>query len=136
MRLPHRTINSIQPLPSIYTTFPSNYGSSQSTDTSGINSGTCFLKKVEDGIEAVPFERSNILSAPILSPDQGEKEVFVASCDEIDALEKPLPSLPKCMWHRMSLRQRILALLGLQFLMLITIALSLLAAKGRSSARY
>ncbi|KAG9193823.1 hypothetical protein G6011_03858 [Alternaria panax] len=132
MRLPHRSINSIQPLPSIYTTFPSNYDSSQSTDTPGINSGTYLLRKIEDGIEAVPLERSNILSAPILSPDQEEKEVFVPSCKEIDALEKPLPNLPKCIWHRTSLRQRILALLGIQFLMLLTIGLSLLAVKGRS----
>jgi hypothetical protein len=59
----------------------------------------------------------------------------VSSCEEVDALEKPLPSLPRCMWHRMSLRQRILVLLGLQFLMLLTIGLSLLAVKDRSSTR-
>jgi hypothetical protein len=135
MRLPHRSINSIQPLPSIYTAFPTNCDSSQSTDTPGVNSGTCLIKKIEDGIEAVPFERSNILSAPILSLDQEEKEVFVSSCEEVDALEKPLPSLPRCMWHRMSLRQRILVLLGLQFLMFLTIGLSLLAVKDRSSTR-
>lgn len=135
MRLPHRSINSIQPLPSIYTTFPSNYDSSQSTDTPGVNSGTCLLKKIEDGIEIVPFERSNILSAPILSPDQNEKEVFVPSCNAIDAHEKPLPNLPRCMWHRMSRQQRILALLVIQFLMLLTIGLSLLAVKDRSPIR-
>jgi hypothetical protein len=89
----------------------------------------------EDGIEAVPFERSNILSAPILSPDQEEKEVFVPSCEEFDAFEKPLPSLPRSLWQRMSRRQRILALLVLQFLMLLTIGLSLLAVKRRSANR-
>jgi hypothetical protein len=135
MRLPYRSISSIQPLPSIYTTFPANYGGSPSTDTSGINSGTCLIKKIEDGIEAVPFERSNILSAPILSPDQEEKEVFVPSCEEFDAFEKPLPSLPRSLWQRMSRRQRILALLVLQFLMLLTIGLSLLAVKRRSANR-
>jgi hypothetical protein len=135
MRLPHRSISSIQPLPSIYTTFPPNYGGSQSTDTPGINSGTCLIKKIEDGIEAVPFERSNILSAPILSPDQEEKEVFVSSYEKNDVPEKPLPTLPRCIWHRMSQRQRILALLGVQFLVLVTIGLSLLAVKGRSPTR-
>jgi hypothetical protein len=93
------------------------------------------MKKIEDGIEAVPFERSNILSAPILSPDQEEKEVFVPSCEEVDAFEKPLPSLPRSLWQRMSQRQRILALLVLQFLMLLTIGLSLLAVKRRSANR-
>jgi len=135
MRLPYRSISSIQPLPSIYTTFPANYGGSDSTNTSGIHSGTCLIRKIEDGIEAVPFERSNILSAPILSPDQEEKEVFVPSWERVDNFNKPLPSLPRCIWQRMSQRQRILTLLSLQFLMLLTIGLSLLAVKDRSSTR-
>jgi len=135
MRLPNRSISSIQPLPSIYTTFPPNYDSNQSTDTSGINSGTCFLQKIEDGIEVVPFERSNHLSAPILSPEQPEKEVFVLSEEEMQACEKPLPSLPRCIWQRMSKRRRILVLIVLQLLMLLTIGLSLLAVKRRPSKR-
>ncbi|KAF1833610.1 hypothetical protein BDW02DRAFT_373769 [Decorospora gaudefroyi] len=132
MRLPNRSIGSIQPLPSIFTAFPPNHDSNQSTDTSGINSGTCFIRRIEDGIEVVPFERSNALSAPILSPDQGEKEVFVTVQEETNVGEKPLPTPPRCIWHRMSPRQRIFAVLALQFLMLMTIGLSLLAAKGRS----
>ena len=131
MRLPYRSISSIQALPSIYTTFPPNYDSKQSTDTSDIDSGTCFIRKIEDGIEVVPFERSNALSAPILSPDQEEKEVFVFSQAKRNVSEKPLPSLPRCIWNRMSLRQLILALLGMHFLMLTTIGLSLLAIKSR-----
>ncbi|KAF1943702.1 hypothetical protein EJ02DRAFT_484961 [Clathrospora elynae] len=133
MRLPYRSISSIQALPSIYTTFPTHYDNNQSSDTSGINSGTCFIRQIEDGIEVVPFERSNALSAPILSPAQDEKEVVVFSQKEMDAFEKPLPTLPRSIWSRMSLRQRILALLGIQFLMLMTIGLALMAAKGRSS---
>ncbi|KAI2481916.1 hypothetical protein Ptr902_06297 [Pyrenophora tritici-repentis] len=132
MRLPHRSISSIQPLPSIYTTFPTNYESSQSTLTSGINSGTCLISRIEDGIEVVPLERSHVLSAPILSPDQEEKEVFVSTSAEIAVLEKPLPNLPACIWNRMSLRQRILAFLTLQFILLVTIGCSLLAVKRRS----
>jgi hypothetical protein len=133
MRLPYRSISSIQALPSIYTTFPPNYDNNQSTDTSGINSGTCFIRKIEEGIEVVPFERCNTLSAPILSPDQEEKEVFVVSQEEMNIPEKPLPSLPRCIWNRMSLRQRILALLALQFLMSMTIGMSLMAAKNHTS---
>jgi hypothetical protein len=133
MRLPYRSISSIQALPSIYTNFPLNYDSNQSTDTSGINSGTRFIRKIEDGIEVVPFERSNALSAPILSPDQEEKEVFVVSQEEMNASEKPLPPLPRCIWNQMSLRQRILVLLGLQLLMLMTVGLSLMAAKSHTS---
>jgi hypothetical protein len=83
----------------------------------------------------VPFERSNALSAPILSPDQEEKEVFMVSEKEMSVGEKPLPTLPKTMWHRMSVRQRILAILGLQFLILMTIGLALIAAKRKSSQR-
>jgi hypothetical protein len=133
MRLPYRSISSIQALPSIYTTFPSDYDSNQSTDTSGINSGTCFIREIEDGIEVVPFERSNALSAPILSPDHEEKEVYVLSQAEMNASEKPLPSLPKCIWNRMPIRKRIVALLGLQLLMLMMIGLSLMAAKSHTS---
>ncbi|CAE7014832.1 hypothetical protein P3342_004010 [Pyrenophora teres f. teres] len=132
MRLPHRSISSIQPLPSIYTTFPASYDSSQSTVTSGINSGTCLISRIEDGIEVAPFERVHVLSAPILSPDQEEKEVFVSPSGEIGASEKPLPDLPGCIWNRMSLRQRILAFLTLQFILLVTIGCSLLAVKRRS----
>lgn len=136
MRLPHRSLKSIQPLPSIYTTFPANYDNTHSSIDSGINSGTCLIRQVEDGIEVLPLERCNILSAPILSPDQEEKEVFVVLQEEMEANEKPLPRLPTSMWLRMSTRQRILALLCLQFLMLMTIGLALMAARGRSSQRW
>src|SRR4051812_4462221 len=125
MRLPHRTIKSIQPLPSIYTTFPVNYDSTHSSNNSGVNSGTCLMRQIEDGIEVVPFERSKPPSAPILSPDQAEKEVFVAPQKEMDCSVKPLPDLPRSIWQRISLRQRILAVLGVQFAMLLTIGLSL-----------
>lgn len=136
MRLPHRSIKSIQPLPSIYTAFPISYDNTQSSIDSAINSGTCLIRQIEDGIEVVPFERCNQTSAPILSPDQGEKEVLIISQTEKDVAEKPLPSLPRCVWQRMSLRQRILGLLGLQFILLTTIGLSLLAAKYRPSQQY
>ncbi|KAH7377681.1 hypothetical protein BKA66DRAFT_421903 [Pyrenochaeta sp. MPI-SDFR-AT-0127] len=134
MRLPYRSITSIQPLPSIYTAFPVNYDNTDLSNNSEINSGLCLMSRIEDGIEVVPFERSKTPSAPILSPDQGEKEVFVVYQEKMDSSEKPLPVLPSSMWQRMSLRQRILAILGVQFVMLVTIGLALMAAKNHSSA--
>lgn len=94
------------------------------------------MRQIEDGIEVVPFERCNSTSAPILSPDQGEKEVFIVSQTEEQAVEKPLPNLPRCPWQRMSLRQRILGLLGIQMIMLLTIGLALMAVKNALSQQY
>ncbi|KAJ4375969.1 hypothetical protein N0V83_001249 [Neocucurbitaria cava] len=133
MRLPRRPIASIQPLPSIHTAFPINYDLTDSSYSAGINSGTRLLRQIDDGIEVVPFERDP-RSAPILSPDSEEKEVFVVSQKEIEQLEKPLPKLPGSIWQRMGIRQRILALLGVQFVILMTIGLALMAAKAPSSS--
>lgn len=135
MHLPHRSLKSIQPLPSIYTAFSVNYDNAQSSIDSAINSGTRLIRHIEDGIEVVPFERCDETSAPIRSPDQDEKEVFIMSQNEVTVKEKPLPSLPKSLWLRMSLRQRVLALLGIQFIMLMTIGLALMAAKHSSSQK-
>jgi hypothetical protein len=82
----------------------------------------------------VPFERRNSLSAPILSPDQGEKEVLVPQQKQ-SPLDKPLPTLPKSLWARLSVKQRMLAIVGVQLAMLLTIGLALLAAKRRSHGR-
>lgn len=90
------------------------------------------IRQIEDGIEVVPFERCHNLSAPILSPDQGEKEVLVISQQELRTLQKSLPPLPTSLWRRLSVRQRVLALLCIQFLMLMTIGLALLGAKRRA----
>jgi len=79
----------------------------------------------------VPFERRNSLSAPILSPDQGEKEVLVPR-QKTSPLDKPLPTIPKSLWARLSVKQRMVAIFCLQMVMLLTIGLALLAAKRRS----
>jgi hypothetical protein len=128
MQLPRRSVKSIQPLPSIYTTFAIN----NDNHNSGEHSGRCLIRHIEDGIEVVPFERSNILSAPILSPDQAEKELFITSQRELSPSDKPLPRLPKPLWARLSLKQRVLALLGIQLAMMLTIGFALIAAKHRS----
>ncbi|KAF2027195.1 hypothetical protein EK21DRAFT_102737 [Setomelanomma holmii] len=128
MHLPRRSLKSIQPLPSIYTAFPA----SSDDNTSGENSGRCLIRHIEDGIEVVPIERSNLLSAPILSPDQAEKEIFIMSQRQLDPSDKPLPRLPRSLWAKLSLRQRILAILGVQLAMLLTIGLAFLAAQGHS----
>ncbi|KAL6711580.1 hypothetical protein ACN47E_004514 [Coniothyrium glycines] len=133
MRPPNRSFKSIRPLPSLYTTFPVTHDTTYSSIDSGIDPETCMIRQIEDGIEVLPLERCNNLSAPILSPDRDEKEVFVRSQKEIDIAQKPLPRLPTSRWRRLSTRQRILVLLGVQFVMLSTIGLALLATKGRNS---
>lgn len=128
MHLPRRSLQSIQPLPSIYTAFPAN----SDNNTSSVTSGKCLIRDIEDGIEVVPLERSNLLSAPILSPDQDEKEVLIMSQRKLSPSDKPLPRLPRSLWARLSLKQRILAILGVQLAMLLTIGLALMAAKHRN----
>jgi hypothetical protein len=131
MQLPRRSVKSIQPLPSIYTTFSvSNEGNNTSE-----HSGKCLIRPIEDGIEVVPIERCNVLSAPILSPDTAEKELFITSKEESRPSEKPLPRLPTSYWARLSLKQRVLALLAVQIAMVLTIGLSLMAARNHASSR-
>jgi hypothetical protein len=126
MQLPRRSVKSIQPLPSIYTAFNVQ---NDNNNSSGEHSGKCLIRQIEDGIEVVPFERSNILSAPILSPDQAEKELFITSRRGFSPSDKPLPRLPSSLWARLSLKQRTLALLGVQLAIMLTIGLALMAAK-------
>jgi hypothetical protein len=118
-------------LPSIYTAFPLH----KEDNSTGEHSGKCLIRKIEDGIEVVPIERCNILSAPILSPDQAEKELFIPQKQDSSPSEKPLPRLPTSLWTRLSLKQRIIALLGIQLAMMLTIGLALLAAKHRTSPK-
>jgi hypothetical protein len=130
MHLPRRSVKSIQPLPSIYTAFPINNEDSSTSE----HSGKCLIRHIEDGIEVVPLERSNILSAPILSPDEAEKELFISWEEKVSPSDKPLPRLPKSPWARLSLKQRIIVILGVQLALLLTVGLSLLAARNRASA--
>lgn len=131
MHLPRRSVKNIQPLPSIYTVFPVNSEENSSSE----HSGKCLIRHIEDGIQVVPLEMSNVLSAPILSPDQAEKELFIVGQEETSPSDKPLPRLPNTLWARLSARQRILALVGIQLALMLTIGLSLLAAKRHVSAR-
>lgn len=134
MGFPRRSIKSIQPLPSIYTAFPVNHDSTLSSNTSALNSGNRLIRDIEDGIELVPFERSRALSAPILSPDQNEKEVIISE-SELSLGGKPLPSIPTSWWQRISLKQRVLVLLVVQFVILLTVGLSLLAVRNHTSTK-
>jgi hypothetical protein len=129
MHLPSRSVKSIQPLPSIYTTFSAN------NENNSKHLGKSRIRDVEDGIEVVPIERSNTLSAPILSPDQVEKELFITPKEDSSPSEKPLPSIPNSYWARLSLRQRVLALLGIQLAMVLTVGLSLLGVRNHASPR-
>jgi hypothetical protein len=131
MHLPRRSVKSIQPLPSIYTAFSVN----NEGNNTGKISERCLIRRIEDGIEVVPIERSNTLSAPILSPDQAEKELFITGKEQSNPSEKPLPRAPTSYWARLSLRQRVLALLGVQVAMVLTIGLSLMATRNHASSR-
>lgn len=126
---PRRSIKNIQPLPSIYTAFPPTYDRSTASE----HSGKCLIRRIEEGIEVVPIERCNILSAPILSPDQAEKEVLIISQKELGRGDKPLPILPRTLWGRLSVKQRIVAIVFVQAALLLTIGLALLAVKSRPS---
>ena len=85
----------------------------------------------------VPLEHDSVVSAPIISVDQDEKEVFLVTQE---ALEKPLPNVPASIWGqtwgRMSMKNRVLAILALQAMILLTIGVALLAASSKSSQEY
>jgi hypothetical protein len=127
MHLPRRSVKNIQPLPSIYTTFPVN---PDSTGSSGEHSGSYLLGKIEDGIQLVPLERSEVLSAPILSPVQDEKEVCNSSQQMKTLSHKPLPQVPTSQWARLSKKQRIFVAFFVLSATLLTIGLSLLALRN------
>ena len=119
---------SSQSLPSILTLFPTNYGRITAAQTPPEDSA----RRIEDGIELVPIERQNSSTAKILSPGREEKEVVPGPKLDIEISAKPLPSLPGSKWSRMSIRNRIIALLCIQFCMISTIGLSLRSVKGRN----
>jgi hypothetical protein len=127
--VPRRSLTRIQPLPSIYTVFSSQYTRVSSSTASGGSESP----RVEDGLEVVPLERDGMLSAPILSPWYEEKEVYLISQEECP--EKPLPRPPRSLWKRMSVKYRVISLLALQAAVLLAIGLALLSVKQRNSSR-
>lgn len=130
MQLPRRSVRSIQELPSIHTAFPVHYKPVR-THSASTASNSARSPDIEDGLEVVPLERDSILSAPIVSAYLDEKEVFI-STQEVP--EKPLPNIPISIWSRtwgrMSVKYRVLAVLGLQALVLLTVGIALLAASS------
>lgn len=131
MQLPRRSVRSIQELPSIHTAFPVRYKPIR-THSASTASNSARSPDIEDGLEVVPLERDSILSAPIVSAYLDEKEVFI-STQEMQ--EKPLPNIPTSIWSRtwgrMSVKYRVLAVLGLQGLVLLTVGIALLAASSK-----
>ncbi|KAF3010947.1 hypothetical protein E8E13_010304 [Curvularia kusanoi] len=87
---------------------------------------------IEDGLEVVPLEHDSIRSAPIVSAYLDEKEVFIGTHE---VPEKPLPGIPSslwaCTWGKMSIKYRVLVVLGLQALILLTVGMALLAANSK-----
>ncbi|KAJ4383651.1 hypothetical protein N0V86_001706 [Didymella sp. IMI 355093] len=116
MQFPRRSVRSIQELPSIHTAFAVHYKAVR-THSASTASNSAVSPDIEDGLEVVPLERDSILSAPIVSAYLDEKEVFISS-QEVS--EKPLPEIPTSIWSRtwgrMSVKYRVLAVLGLSIL--------------------
>jgi len=136
MQLPRRSVRSIQELPSIHTAFAVHYQAVR-THSASTASNSAKSPDIEDGLEVVPLERDSILSAPIVSAYLDEKEVFI-STQELS--EKPLPSLPTSLWSRtwgrMSVKYRVLTILGLQALILFTVGMALLSASSKQTKEY
>ena len=136
MQLPRRSVRRIQELPSIYTTFPAHYKPVRTHSASTI-SDSARSPDIEDGLEVVPLEHDSIRSAPIVSGYLDEKEVFI-STQEI--LEKPLPDIPTSIWARtwgrMSVKYRVLTVLGLQALVLLTVGMALLTVDSKPLEEY
>jgi hypothetical protein len=136
MQLPRRSVRSIQELPSIHTAFAIHYQAVR-THSASTASNSASSPNIEDGLEVVPLERDSILSAPIVSASLDEKEVFI-STQELS--EKPLPNPPTSLWGRtwgrMSVKYRVLAVLGLQALVLFTVGMVLLATSPKHTEKY
>ncbi|KZM22421.1 uncharacterized protein EKO05_0000050 [Ascochyta rabiei] len=134
MQLPRRSVRSIQELPSIYTVFPPHYKPVR-THSASTFSDSARSPDIEDGLEVVPLELCTDYSALSVSACLDEKEVFIM--EQREGLEKPLPSVPKSAWGRtwgrMSVKYRVLAVLGLQALLLLTVGIALLAAGPKRS---
>jgi len=135
MHFPHKSSKSTlhQSLPSIQTLFRSSPNENVTVHSSLLE----YPARVVDGIEVVPLERQNSSTTKICTPGTEEKEV-IAGWEErlkLELAEKPLPSLPGSRWSRVSTKNRIIAILCLQFLMLLTIGLSFMAAKGKKLER-
>lgn len=137
MQLPRRSVRSIQELPSIYTVFAEHYEPIR-THSASTASVSARSPCIEDGLEVVPLEHDSALSAPIVSTYLDEKEVFIITQHEV--LEKPLPSIPTSLWGRtwgrLSVKYRVLAILGLQAVVLLTVGIALLAANNQPSREY
>ena len=131
MQLPRRSLRTIQELPSIHTAFPVHYISVR-THSASTASDSARSPDIEDGLEVVPLEHDSIRSAPIVSAYLDEKEVFISTQE---LFEKPLPNIPATMWGRtwgrMSVKYRVLTVLGLQALVLLTVGIVLLAANSK-----
>lgn len=134
MQLPRRSVRSIQELPSIYTAFPAHYRPVR-THSASTASDSARSPDIEDGLEVVPLEHDSVRSAPIVSAYLDEKEVFI---NAQEVLEKPLPNIPTSVWARtwgrMSVKYRVLVVLGLQALVLLTVGTVLLTTKSKTAA--
>ena len=135
MQFPRRSPRSTlhQSLPSIQTLFRSSLNDSVTVHSPLLGP----LGRVVDGIEVVPLERQNSSTTKICTPGVEEKEVVVGWKEhhKLELAEKPLPSLPGSRWSRLSIKNRVIAILCLQFLMLLTIGLSFMAAKKKKFER-
>lgn len=132
MQFPRRSVRSIQELPSIYTAFPVHYKPVRTHSASTASTDSARSPNIEEGLEVVPLEHDTIRSAPFVSAYLDEKEVFI---NTQELLEKPLPNVPTSLWARtwgrMSVKYRVLTVLGLQAVILLTVGMVLLTANAK-----
>ncbi|KAF2004011.1 hypothetical protein P154DRAFT_427467 [Amniculicola lignicola CBS 123094] len=122
MHFPHRSTRNIATqLPSVYSTFSTNRSLSIKIPS----------PKIHDEKELVPVERSASPSAKQILLGQEGLEVLVQIIPAADVATKPLPRLPNSKWGQMSVKQRMLAILCLQLLIVLVVGCSLLSAKSK-----
>jgi hypothetical protein len=115
------------------TYFPDNNG----RDSVILASHETRSRAVEDGIEVVPIERQNSSSAKALTPSEEEKEVVAGSKADPELGSKRLPGLPKSAWNRTRVRDRIMAIICVQLLVLLVICMILMeVARKRQVEQY
>ena len=131
-------------LPSILTLFPARQG--RTVVSSRTNDSRQLQNISQEGIEVVPIERSNTPCGKTVSPSADEKEVSPLSTTSWAqrVRSKPLPKLPqernwrrtlKRKWSALSIKKRVLILLGAQASVLVTIGLSIFAINPSRNSR-
>ncbi|KAF2019823.1 hypothetical protein BU24DRAFT_459452 [Aaosphaeria arxii CBS 175.79] len=142
MRIPRRSVNSYVglQLPSLIT-LPSSVEQSPISEKSisekSISEKSSLRKIiaekcVQDGIEVVPIERSKSCTTKILSPGQEEKEVVFFPESDVESAKEDTLIPPSSWWGRLSIKRRVILVLGIQACLLLILGLCLFFTVKRS----